>query len=183
MSARAPAALRVDAARNQDRIVEAAGRAFEQDGPGVSLEEIARRAGVGVATVYRRFGNRDGLVRAVVERAFRGGLAAAAPTGDAWADLTGLLTAVVDAFAGHRVALGLARGLFDVAAIGRYLAVLDAPLQRARAAGVVRPELAARDLAAVVVMALAVTDAEEDGRGRALALLLDGLRPGPPPLP
>ena len=188
--------LRVDAARNADRIVEAAGLALEEDGPGVSLEEIARRAGVGVATVYRRFGNRDGLVRAVIARAFQDGLAGTPPAGDAWADLAGTVTAIVDAFAARRVALSLARGLFDVAgtrtsAIDAYLATLDAPLQRARAAGVVRDELTARDVAAVVVMALAVAYAGGSGRGpaghaerrRYLALLLDGMRPAPHPLP
>jgi AcrR family transcriptional regulator len=181
-------ALRVDAARNADRIVEAAGIALEEVGPGVSLEEIARRAGVGVATVYRRFGNRDGLVRAVLARAFQSGVAGMTPTGDAWVDLAGTVTAVVDAFSAHRVALGLARGLFDVAAIDAYLATLDAPLRRARAAGVVRDELTARDVAAVVVMALAVVYAGGDApdgvrRRRYLALLLDGMRPAPAPLP
>lgn len=180
-------ALRVDAARNADRIVEAAGVALEEVGPGVSLEEIARRAGVGVATVYRRFGNRDGLVRAVVARAFTDGVSGVAPAGDAWADLAGTVTAIVDAFAAHRVALSLSRGLFDVAAIDTYLATLDAPLQRARAAGAVRDELTARDVAAVVLMALAVTyagDGERPAeRRRYLALLLDGMRPAPTPLP
>jgi AcrR family transcriptional regulator len=181
--------LRVDAARNADRIVEAAGVAFEEDGPGVSLEEIARRAGVGVATVYRRFGSREGLVRAVIARAFREGVAGTAPAGDAWADLTGVITAIVDAFAAHRVALGLARGLFDVGAIDTCLTTLDAPLRRARAAGVVRDELTARDVSAVVIMALALVYAGGDGSDgvrhhrRYLTLLLDGMRPGPATLP
>ena len=60
--------LRLDAARNQERIVAAAAAAFAQLGADVTLEEVARRAGVGVATVYRRFRNRDLLVRAVVAR-------------------------------------------------------------------------------------------------------------------
>ena len=58
--------LRLDAARNQERIVAAAAAAFAELGGDVTLDEVARRAGVGVATVYRRFRNRDQLVRAVV---------------------------------------------------------------------------------------------------------------------
>ncbi len=178
------AALRVDAARNVESITDAAGRAFEELGPGVSIEEIARRAGVGAATVYRRFGNRDGLVRAVVVRAFTDGMSSVVQTGDPWSDLESMITAVVEAFAGHLVALRLARGLFDVATLQAYLAALDAPLQRARAAGVVRPELVAKDVAAVVAMALTVAHhGGPAGRRRYLALLLDGLRPGHPPLP
>lgn len=173
--------MRVDAARNLDRIVDAAGRAFEDAGPGVTLDEVARRAGVGVATVYRRFGGRAGLVREVLVRAFRDGMATVEQTGDPWADLAGVVTAAVDAFAAHPVALGLARSAIDVATVQAYLAALDAPLQRARAAGVVRGELTARDVAAVVVMALAVA---QHGSGRRyLALLLDALRPGPARLP
>jgi AcrR family transcriptional regulator len=60
------ARLRLDAVRNQERIVVAAAGAFAELGAEVTLEEVARRAGVGVATVYRRFRNRDQLVRAVV---------------------------------------------------------------------------------------------------------------------
>jgi len=59
--------LRLDAVRNQERIVAAAAAAFAELGAEATLDEVARRAGVGVATVYRRFGNRDQLLRAVVE--------------------------------------------------------------------------------------------------------------------
>jgi AcrR family transcriptional regulator len=62
--------LRLDAARNQERILRAAAGAFEQLGPAASLEEVARRAGVGIATVYRRFGSREQLVRAVFAHLF-----------------------------------------------------------------------------------------------------------------
>ena len=62
--------LRSDAARNHRRIVTAAAQAFEIDGPAVSLDEIANRAGVGVATLYRRFGTRDELIKAVAEHVF-----------------------------------------------------------------------------------------------------------------
>jgi AcrR family transcriptional regulator len=59
--------LRADARRNTERIVEAATAVFGEDGAGASFEEIARRAGVGSATLYRRFPTRSALFEAVYE--------------------------------------------------------------------------------------------------------------------
>ncbi|MGW7349719.1 TetR/AcrR family transcriptional regulator [Streptomyces sp. Z26] len=58
--------LRADALRNRERIVDAAREAFVQYGPDVPLDEIARDAGVGNATLYRHFPDRDSLIRHVV---------------------------------------------------------------------------------------------------------------------
>src|SRR5580704_1676885 len=60
------AALRADARRNHDRVLEAAAAAFAEQGPDVSASEIARRAGVGHGTVYRRFPTKEALIAAVV---------------------------------------------------------------------------------------------------------------------
>jgi AcrR family transcriptional regulator len=60
-----PRALRADAQRNHDRLVEVAAAAFARDGIDTSLEEIARTAGVGIGTLYRHFPNRDALLEAV----------------------------------------------------------------------------------------------------------------------
>ncbi|WP_158853717.1 TetR/AcrR family transcriptional regulator [Saccharothrix deserti] len=57
--------LRADAQRNRDRLIEAALTAFTQDGAGVALESIAKRAGVGIGTLYRHFPTREALVEAV----------------------------------------------------------------------------------------------------------------------
>jgi len=186
--------LRADAARNHRRIVEAAAAAFEAEGPDVALEEIARRAGVGVATLYRRFRTRDQLIRAVLEGVFAEEIepTAATATDDPWADLSGSLSRAVEAIAARRTILRLAReaGAFDVEAVQRYGRTLNRLLDRARDAGAVRPELTARDLSALLVMALAVAEGAEgtgattgEDRRRYLALLLDGLRPGHPRLP
>ena len=59
--------LRADAQRNQDRIIAAAQAAFAALGYEVPIEEIARRAGVGAATVYRRFPNKQRLLRAILD--------------------------------------------------------------------------------------------------------------------
>lgn len=182
--------LRADAARNHRRIVAAAAAAFEERGPEVPLEDIAHRAGLGVATLYRRFRTREQLVRAVFEDVFAAEIepTVATSTEDPWADLTGTLTRTVDALAGHRVILALARetAALDVATVQRFGRDLGRLLDRARRSGLVRPELSVRDLAAVIVMALATVhphDPAGDDRRRYLALLTDGLRPGHPALP
>ena len=60
--------LRADAQRNLERVLDAATEVFAASGPDVSVDEIARRAGVGHATVFRRFPTKDALMLAVIER-------------------------------------------------------------------------------------------------------------------
>ena len=60
--------LRADAQRNLERVLDAATEAFAALGPDVSVHEIAARAGVGHATVFRRFPTKDDLMLAVIER-------------------------------------------------------------------------------------------------------------------
>lgn len=182
--------LRADAARNYERIVVAAGQAFEEAGSAVTLEEVARRAGVGVATVYRRFRNREQLVRAVFQHIVTTEIepAMAVETDDPWRDLVCSLEAAVEVLARRKVVLGIARETraLDLESMRRFVATMDRPLRRAADAGVVRPELVARDLAAVTIMALATVHPRDPGgadRKRYLALLIDGLRPAPNVLP
>jgi AcrR family transcriptional regulator len=61
-------ALRADASRNRERLLEVAAATFASDGVDASLEDIARRAGVGIGTLYRRFPTREHLVEAVYRR-------------------------------------------------------------------------------------------------------------------
>jgi AcrR family transcriptional regulator len=58
--------LRADARRNRAQILAAARDVFVEQGPGAPLEDISRRAGTGIATLYRRFPDRESLMRAVV---------------------------------------------------------------------------------------------------------------------
>src|SRR5215467_2998908 len=60
--------LRADARRNLERVLDAATEAFAASGPDASIDEIARRAGVGHGTVFRRFPTKDDLIYAVIER-------------------------------------------------------------------------------------------------------------------
>jgi AcrR family transcriptional regulator len=62
--------LRRDAAANRERLVAAAERVFAERGTGAGLDDIAREAGVGPATLYRRFANKDALVREVLHGFF-----------------------------------------------------------------------------------------------------------------
>lgn len=71
------APLRADARRNHEQVLAAAREVFVERGPGAPLEEVAARAGVGIATLYRRFGDREGLLRAVVLQALEDSRAAA----------------------------------------------------------------------------------------------------------
>src|SRR5256886_8735720 len=59
---------RADAIRNRERVLEAAKAAFSQGGPEASLEAVARRAGVGIGTLYRHFPTREALYEAVYRR-------------------------------------------------------------------------------------------------------------------
>jgi AcrR family transcriptional regulator len=62
---RAAPALRADARRNRDQLLAAARDVFVEQGVGAALDDVARRAGVGIATLYRRFPDRESLMRAV----------------------------------------------------------------------------------------------------------------------
>ena len=57
--------VRADAQRNRERILEVAKKAFTRDGASASLDEIARKAGIGSGTLYRHFPTRDALIEAV----------------------------------------------------------------------------------------------------------------------
>jgi AcrR family transcriptional regulator len=69
--------LRADARRNLEQVLAAARDVFVERGPGAPLEEVASRAGVGIGTLYRRFGDRAALLRAVVLDALEESRAAA----------------------------------------------------------------------------------------------------------
>ena len=72
-----PGRLRADARRNHEQVLAAARELFVERGAGAPLEEVAGRAGVGIATLYRRFGDREALLRAVVLHALEDSRAAA----------------------------------------------------------------------------------------------------------
>lgn len=179
--------MRADARRNREAVLETARRVFAADGVGAPIDEIARRAGVGAATIYRHFPSKEALFEAVIlERLLELGaearVQAAAP--DPGAAFFGLLIRLVeegaakrdlaDALAGAGVELSPA----VVAAADELQRLLGELLVRAREAGAVRPEVGVADVAAVVLGCVAMERAAAgDGPpGRLSAVLLDGLR-------
>jgi AcrR family transcriptional regulator len=95
--------LRRDAARNRQRILTAAVEVINERGLEVSLDEVARRAGVGVGTVYRRFGTKEELVEAMfVDRieSIAALAEAAAEAPDPWSGLVSLMEQMAEMLAG-----------------------------------------------------------------------------------
>lgn len=192
-----PRRLRADAASNRERILDAARIVFGRDGVAAPLTTVSDEAGVGIATLYRRFPDRAGLVA----EAFAGALAQyeastgrALASADPWDAFAGLVTGMGEIEAHNRgfthliqsEALPL-RGLGGDRAAG-YRAVAEV-LRRGQAAGVLRDDLTPEDLP-VISFAIAgiletTRDDVPDAWRRHVALVLDGCRPGRPssPLP
>jgi AcrR family transcriptional regulator len=190
--------LRRDAERNRQRILEAATEVFNERGLDVSLDEIARHAGVGVGTVYRRFRTKEELVEALFmsrldEVAAIADQAFAAP--DPWSGLVSFMERMAEIMAGD---LGL-RQILMFATYGRDLVAVarerNAPLverlvERAQAAGQLRSDLRQTDIVFIVFVLTEATQlaqaASPDIWRRYLALILDGMQParaGVTPLP
>ncbi|NUP32952.1 MAG: TetR/AcrR family transcriptional regulator [Streptomycetaceae bacterium] len=175
--------MRADARRNRERILAEAEEAVAESGADASFEEIARRAGVGSATLHRHFPTRQSLLEAV----FRERVEALCAHADTLArDLAPrpALTAWLHAVAAHAAAnRGLAPHLMRGDGFGeschrRIIGVGDELLAAVRESGEVRDDVTAVELLQLVgAIALA---AEADGSvdtDRLLAIALDGLDP------
>lgn len=178
---------RADAERNRERLIAAAKQAFAEAGTEVSLEEIARRAGVGIGTLYRRFPSREAILAAVyqheVEQIAAAGerlLASEAPA-DALHEWMRLM---VDYVATKRVvapALAATGAGAPAAAAGSGGGVVETMrrlLARAAERGEIRADADAEDLMRAFV-GFAYGDDREGWRERVLRLvdiMMDGLR-------
>jgi len=100
-----PSALRVDARRNLEHVLRAAREVFGESGYGAPMEDVARRARVGVGTVYRRFPSKDVLVRRIAdeetERLTEQAQSALRQEDEAWSALSRFLRTSVDSGAGR----------------------------------------------------------------------------------
>lgn len=188
-----PRPLRADAERNRRLIIDAAAGVFAERGLLAGFDEIARAAGVGVGTVYRRFPDRDDLIDALfaerIEAMVELAAEAAELEDDPWAALARFLERSVAAQAGDR---GLAEALGDglrgrrrlEAARGRMVPAVEALLVRARLAGVVRPDVEVLDLATIGnMLVLVANDSNPELWRRYLPIVLDGLRRRPDSAP
>ncbi len=187
--------LRRDAELNRQRIIAAAREVFRDRGLAATLDDVARHAGVGVGTVYRRFANKEELVDALfadmVDAADAISIEAAADP-DPWHGLATSLEKLCELQAFDRglreVMLGTGRGPQRERQMRRRVrSAADQLVARAKEQGTLRPDMQPRDLPMIQLMVAAVTDhtGHPDLWRRYLHLLLDGLRARPDidPLP
>jgi AcrR family transcriptional regulator len=184
--------LRADAERNRRRLLEAASELFAARGLGVGLDEIARHAGVGVGTAYRRFRDKEALIEALFEDRIAG-IAALARKAlehqDPWEGLVEFMEGAVRTQVADRglkeVLFGSGYGAAATERARRTIAPLIAEIvQRAQAAGKVRADIEVTDLPVLQFLVSGVADFGGDLAPRYLTLVLDGLRtPEPSPLP
>jgi AcrR family transcriptional regulator len=183
--------LRADARRNRERVLRTAQQVFATEGLGVSLDEIARRAGVGPGTVHRHFPSKEALYLAVatdqLQQLVAQAKALAAADDPAAALLTLFSRLMATGAENATVKSALAAAEFDLrtaapsvaADLTRYVADL---LNRAQAAGAVRDDLTAEDLMALVAGVYAAirhagAESSRERSAHITEIILDGLRP------
>jgi AcrR family transcriptional regulator len=186
--------LRADAARNAERILRAARDVYGELGPEAPIEAVARRAGVGERTLYRRFPTKGELVRAALDQCIAEGLTptieAVRGATDALEGLAQLIDAAISLGARERNLLTAARStgsLTPDVSTALYEALNDLA-RRGQQAGIVRADLAPADLPRMIAMLHSVLwtmDADDDGWRRYVVLMLDAIsvdhrRPLPP---
>jgi AcrR family transcriptional regulator len=180
--------MRVDASRNYHRLLAVAEQAFGENGVNASLNEIAKRAGVGAGTLYRHFPTREALLQALLHERFEGlgkkaaELSAEPDAGTALVDWLRALIAQVTTFP------GLASSMMEILRGGQSelmdscSSVRDAGaamLARAQAAGAVRPEVDIADVLRIANAVALVTEWTPPGAAaesdRMLSLIMSGL--------
>ena len=179
---------RRDAARNRALLVAAGREVFAEQGADASLEEIARRAGVGIGTLYRHFPSREALVEVIYEEHIDAVLVAAEQAvaeDDAWSGLVGYLEHVLDlqarnlalrsVFIRHPAGEGVTKRRKQI------VPLLDRLLARGREQGVLRDDLTVADLSLALWSFTPVFEATAgiapQAWRRHLRILLDGMRP------
>ena len=192
--------LRRDAERNRQRILGAAAEVFSERGLDATLDDVARRAGVGVATVYRRFPDKESLVGELFQDRISTLVSAAeeaCKAEDPWDGLLSYLEYLTTTMAGD---LGL-RQMLLFATYGRdrvtcvrerMRPVVARLVARAQATGQLRDDFSATDVPMLMIMLATAAEyaapVQPAAWRRYLALILDGLRPArdaasPLPLP
>jgi len=180
--------LRRHARRNHELLVAAAREVFAERGVDASLEEVARRAGVGIGTLYRHFSTREALVEAIFERRFGELIAvaeAAASEPDGWSALVLLLAGTLELqTADHVLKDALMRNLSGAgklaAAREELRRLFEQVLERARGQGALRADFVLPDLVLLLWSFTPIFDATVEVAPNAwrrhLHWLLDGLR-------
>jgi len=181
--------LRADAERNRQRLLAAAKELFATRGLHVTLDDIAREAGVGTGTAYRRFPNKDALIEALMaDRIAEIGAIAEEQLHepDPWRALAGFFEQALALQAADRglkdVLWSSGHGREQVVHARRAIAgPVTKLVRRALEAGVVRPDMATSDVPLINFMLNSIIDFARDVEPelyrRYLAIILDGLRP------
>ncbi|AMM18930.1 TetR family transcriptional regulator [Frondihabitans sp. PAMC 28766] len=179
--------LRKDAARNRALLLDAARAVFAERGLEASLDDVARRAGVGVGTAYRHFANKQDLAAALFADSIDGVIAeaeAALAIDDPWEALVFFFETSAERQARdrglHEVLMGYEITPDKQNILDRLAPTVTALFDRARAAGILRPDVEPTDSAAVFSMLGMAFEmcspAHPDLWRRYLTIMLDGLR-------
>ncbi len=180
--------LRADAKRNRERVLEIAQEVFASEGLAAPIDGIARRAGLGVGTLYRHFPTKEALFEAIVVGRMEQLVTEAregANAVDPGLAFFGFLTRMVEESAAKKDFLTALAGTgFDLERIAaikqrmkRAVAVL---VDRAQAAGALRTDVSAGDVLTLVMGTVGAADRHGAGaaeRRRLLRIIFDGLRP------
>ena len=183
-------ALRADAARSRDQLLEAASRVFVSADTEPSMRAVAREAGVGIATLYRHFPTRESLVEAVYRdqvTGLTGGareLLTQLPPPAAlrrWMDLFGDWIATKNGMLDTLLAMIESGEIAHAQTQAELLAAIDEILNAGRVTGELRADVAAEDIAASLIGIFVVARPPKHAAraSRLLNILMDGLRPAP----
>ena len=180
--------LRADARRNREKVLAAAAAAFGDAGLDAQVEDVARRAGLGVGTVYRHFPTKDALIAALAEAHFAqiaDIVEQAAPADDAWRAFAGAIWQGAETTAGNVALCEIIGGhprAVETAATGqrRLGAAIARLIDGARAQGTIRDDVTVQDVQTMMcgfghVAAAQRAGGPQDWR-RYLTIALDGLR-------
>ena len=176
---------RADARRNRERIFVAARACFADESKVYGMEDIARRAGVGVGTLYRAFGNRAGLAEAVFRDMLDVLADAAADLADSsspWAALQVWLDAYIDQLISKRSIMRELQPLFDqdphlTEESGRLASeALDIVLARAKSADLVRADVHPNDILQLVNGIVRAGSNDRERIAAMLTIILEGVR-------
>jgi AcrR family transcriptional regulator len=179
--------LRADARRNRERLLDAALALFVECGPDVALEAVAKRAGVGIGTLYRHFPTREALV----EAAYRSEVAHLCEAAEELlrdrapdAALAAFMDRFVDYAATKRgmkpMLMAVAESGSDVFAdtreqiVGAVARLVDAGV----AAGAIRSDVDAEDVLRAMGIVWSLPAGQEEQARRVLGIVMDGLRHG-----
>jgi AcrR family transcriptional regulator len=183
----APRPLRADARRNRERVISAAAVVFAEHGHDAQMDDVAKRAGVGVGTVYRHFPTKEALIEALAVDRFEKILAAgkaALERDDPWEALTEALWAGAELTASDRSFTEIVGEMQGPMALPEELQrekndTYGELIRRAQASGDLRPDMVLDDIPMVMCgigLGARKTHSCPDAWRRHVSIVIDGLR-------